>query len=399
MQTLHTNLKKIMVLPLFWLFLSVVLVGCENNELEDANTDNQIDSDLRVNAKPAINGVQTLFISSTINLDVSTANVTLPIYKGQHDGETVWYIVTESSDQKNAEKLGVNFAPKLANALGTAAVQQASFINAQTGMPVSGSPGLNSQGVVLDFSGTVDFSPERIVVPGPNGFPPTSFQAGAIGDAEYSPLVTTGNGIVLNASQVANSSGLHDATVNIDYVKRQITLDQFRGFYEFEVVLYLHQEASIELVAAIEGSTFAPNLNAAPGLGSNDPETSSRSAIIPVLNGQRGINNPERQGLESALLGEGDPLNITQEEPGFEDGVVLYSPVWDIHLIVWTDEAIASGERRRVTDADEIAGIFSEGFLVSGNPDGVPNSSLNGLQALGAISNCPITANLGVPNE
>ncbi len=82
------------------------------------------------------------------------------------------------------------------------------------------------------------------------------------------------------------------------------------------------------LAAAIEGSTRAPNLNAAPGLGSNDPGTSARSAIIPIVNGALGVNNPARQGLQSALLGEGDPLNVTQEEPVFEDGVVLYSPLW-----------------------------------------------------------------------
>lgn len=341
-------------------------------------------------------GNTDLFLASAIHLDRETGDITLPTFKGQHDGETVWFIVTESSDQENAEKLGVNFAPKLANALGTAAVQDARFVNAQTGKPVAARPRLGSQGVVLEFEGTVDFSQERVVVPGPEGFPPTEFQAGAVGDADYSPLVTTGDGIVLNASHVANASGLHDAAVGIDYVRRQVTLDQFDGFYEFERVLYLHQEASIELVAAVEGSTWAPNLNAAPGLASNDPETSARSAIIPVVNGERGENNPDRQGLESALLGQGDPLNVTQEEPGFEDGEVLYSPVWDIHLVVWTDDAIADGERRLLTDADEIAAAFDAGLLVSGTPNsGVANPSLLGMEALGAISNCPITANLG----
>ena len=183
--------------------------------------------------------------------------------------------------------------------------------------------------------------------------------------------------------------------MGIDYGRRQVTLDQFRGFYEFDEIFYLHQEGSIELVAAIEGSTWAPNLNAAPGLGSNVPGTSARSAIIPIVNGPLGVNNPDRQGLQSALLGEGDPLNVTQEEPGFEDGVVLYSPVWDIHLVVWTDAAIAAGQRRRLTDADEIADLFEAGLVVSGDPAGTPNASLKGLRAIGAISNCPISINLG----
>jgi hypothetical protein len=337
-----------------------------------------------------------LFLASTIHLDPASGNITLPIFQGRHDGEAVWYIVTESSNQKTAAKLGVNFAPKIANALGTAAVQDGRFINASTRRQLPARPGLTSDGVVLEFEGTVDFSPERIVVPGPEGFPPTAFQAGAVGDAEYSPLVTTGDGIVLNASHVANASGLHDAVVSIDFVNRQVTLDQFRGFYEFDHILYLHQEGSIELVAAVEGSTWAPNLNAAPGLASNDPAFSARSAIIPVVNGERGVGNPDRQGLESALLGEGDPLNVTQEEPGFEDGQVLYSPMWDLHVVVWTDEAIAAGQRRLLTDADEIADAFAAGLLVSGTPNsGQANPSLQGMVALGAISNCPITANLG----
>ncbi len=129
--------------------------------------------------------------------------------------------------------------------------------------------------------------------------------------------------------------------VDIDFRRRLVTLDMFDGFYEDEGIQYLHQEGSVRLVAAIEGSTFAPNLNAAPGLGSNDRDTSARSAIIPIVNGPRGRNNPERQGLQSALLGQGDPLNITQEEPEDND----YSPIWDVTPAVWTQRAIRTGQR------------------------------------------------------
>ncbi len=87
------------------------------------------DGHLRPDKDPDVN----IFMTSTIDLDLETDNVTLPIFKGQHDGKTVWYIVTESSDEENAEKLGVNFAPKLANALGTEAVQDVKFI---IGLPI-----------------------------------------------------------------------------------------------------------------------------------------------------------------------------------------------------------------------------------------------------------------------
>lgn len=136
------------------------------------------------------------------------------------------------------------------------------MLDAQT-FGTTTSTNIASPNVVVNFEGGVDFSPQRIVVPGPDGFPPSQFKAGAIGDAKYSPLITTGNSIVLNASQVANASGLHDAVISIDYTNRSVTLDQFFGFYDGKQVLYLHQDASVELVAAVEGSTLAPNLNAA----------------------------------------------------------------------------------------------------------------------------------------
>lgn len=309
-------------------------------------------------------------LPSAIKLDRAAGTVTLPLFKGTHDGRTVWYVVTESSNKADAQRRGVNHAAKLANALGTKAVQKVRVTDG-----------------VVRFAGTVNFAPKRVVVPGPEGFPPARFEPGAVGDAEYSPLITSNGRTVLNASQVANSSGLHDAVVSIDFKKRQVTLDTFDGFYEGKPLQYLHQEGSVKLIAAIEGSTFAPNLNAAPKVGSNDEETSARSAIIPIVNGPRGVNNPERQGLQSALLGEGDPLNITQVEPGDND----YTPVWDVTPAVWTDAAIAGGQRTRLTDADEVASLFQQGLITSGGA-GPRNASLGGIRALPGISNCPIMA-------
>ncbi len=309
-------------------------------------------------------------LPSAIELNRNAGTVTLPLFKGKHDGRKVWYIVTESSNKDSAERRGVNHAPKLTNALGTKAVQRARVVDG-----------------VVRFSGTVDFSPELVVVPGPNGFPPERFRPGAVGDADYSPLITTNGRTVLNASQVANSSGLHDAVVDIDRKGRQVTLDTFDGFYDDDPLQYLHQEGSVRLIAAIESSTFAPNLNAAPKVGSDDKEISAREAIIPIVNGPRGVNNPQRQGLQSALLGQGDPLNIIQEEPGDNE----YSPVWDVTPAVWTDRAIQSGQRTRLTDAEEVADLFEEGLITSGGA-GPRNASLEGLRALPGISNCPVVA-------
>lgn len=240
----------------------------------------------------------------------------------------MWYVVTESSDEDEAERRGVNHSEKLANAVGTKAVQRARRVNG-----------------MLDFPGTVDFSLTRRVVPNPTtGFPPLVAQAGAKGDALYSPLVTTDGRTVINATMVANASGIHDAVVGaIDYRAKRVTLDTLNGFYEGNRVQYLHQEASVELVAALEGSTWAPNLDFSPGLASFNRDTSARAAIIPIVNGPLGLRNRQRQGLQSALLDGADPLNITQVVPEDND----YTPIWDVTPAVWSDQAIASGQRMR----------------------------------------------------
>ena len=52
----------------------------------------------------------------------------------------------------------------------------------------------------------MEFGPTRVVIPGTPGneFGGGTYDPGSKGDTAYSPLITTGNGIVLNATQVAN---------------------------------------------------------------------------------------------------------------------------------------------------------------------------------------------------
>ena len=136
-------------------------------------------------------------------------------------------------------------------------------------------------------------------------------------------------------------------------------------------------DASDAGVAALEGATFAPSLNAAPGLGSNDKKTSARSGIAPFANGQTGVANPNRQGLSSALLGEGGPLNVVQSRPRQNE----YSPLWDAHLSVWSADAVAEGRNTRQTDFDDIQDLAANGEI--GGPAG-------SWGAIGAIINCPV---------
>lgn len=65
-------------------------------------------------------------LRSAIALDARNETITLPLFKGRTvGGKTTWYVVTDSSSRADASRRGVNFAPRLKNALGTKAVQTA----------------------------------------------------------------------------------------------------------------------------------------------------------------------------------------------------------------------------------------------------------------------------------
>lgn len=309
-------------------------------------------------------------LASAITIDDAAGTATIPLLRGVGPGgDDVYYVVTESSDETDAGERGVTHAPKLANALGTKAVQEVSV-----------------EGDTVTFAGTVDFSPERSVTPGPEGFPPDAVTPGQVGDARYSPLITADGEIVLNASQVQNDSGTHDAVVDIDTTAGTVTLKTLSGFFNGSRVSYFRLDASVDVVAALEESTLAPNLGEAPGQGSN-AAGSSRSAIVPIVNGVWAADDPDRQGLQSAVLGNGSPLNITQSLPGAPD----YSPLWDVTPAVWTPEAIAAGDRVLVTGNEQIATLVSSGALTSAG-EGPAHAELGGLKTLGAVSNCPTVA-------
>ncbi len=59
-------------------------------------------------------------------------------------------------------------------------------------------------------------------------------EPGSIGDADYSPLIEIdGNGIVLNAPQLARSdqTDVHDSIVSIDFAAMEVNMGLVPGFY------------------------------------------------------------------------------------------------------------------------------------------------------------------------
>lgn len=325
-------------------------------------------------------------LSSAIDVDTENLTATLPLYRGQGpDGGDVYYVLTEASNLRAAHRFGLNWAPKLGNAVGTRAVQMAE----------PGSSGrFNPFRSRLRFAGTVDFSGERNVVPGSEGFPPDTAEPGATGDDAYSPFVATpGEGVVYNAPHVANDTGEHDHLVSMDTDEMTATLDLVAGFYEDRDVFYLTTDAYPADISALEGATFAPTLATAPAAGDRDLESSARESIFVVVNG------PDGQGLQSALTGRGGPRNVTRSEQVCHDPrdptacSLFYSPLWDVHPVAWTDSAVENGERRILTDHEDIIDLVVEGDLLSSAAtDGPVNTLLGNVRALGAAVDCPIIA-------
>ncbi len=302
--------------------------------------------------------------------DQATHTVSLPLYPATSGGSPVSYVVTDASTPAAARLLGVNWAPRLANARGTAAVQHAT---------------IGLQG--LHIPATVDFSPTRVVVPGPTGFAPDQAVPGAVGQPGYSPLIQLPDGTVLNAPQVANNTGHADKLVSTDPVRHRAVYRETDGFYDGHAVHYVSFEASIPLTAALENASLAPALNAAPA---DDPRSTgdvtpapAREEIGIVTNGQLGADNPQRQGLSSALLDGLDPLNILGEVPENTPSS-HYSPLWDANLATWTPKATAAGVNRRVTTFDTLLTLADQGYITA--PDGGPFRRSNFLINCPAIS-------------
>jgi hypothetical protein len=218
-----------------------------------------------------------------------------------------------------------------------------------------------------------------MVKAGPTGFPPTVATPGANGFYGYSPLVRLPNGTVVNAPHVANSTGQADKVVAIDKVGLRVTLEETAGFQGGNPVLYISTDASTELAAALENATYAPKLNSAPRPG-DDSGDSARASLAAFVNGQTGVTNPQRQGLNSALLDALSPLNVLRWNPS--QG--RYSPLWDVHPAAWTAAAIAARQNLRQTNWGTIQGLVDQGLITG--PGGAPLGPGN------FIVDCPIVS-------
>ena len=323
-------------------------------------------------------------------LDEKKGTIELPLYRGQlRDGRSVWFILTDTTDQPNANALGLNHAAKLAYSDVGDAVREG-HLEADTS-------------ITFD-AGTVDFGPQRTIVPGaaPNFFPPKTARPGSVADAAYSPLVRLDNagGHIYNAPMVAfdvkedqirfckggvDHSLVHDRVVRIcpdGNGGGTATIDLTTIFSFAKPSQYMSTEASDPVVAALDAGTFAPALGDVQ-VGRDDSAFSAVERLFPIANGPTGKNNPQRQGLSSALADGLDPLSVIG---GLPTVALDYSPLWDLNLAEWTPEAIRRGYRARVIDEFQLLELVSRGWITG--PEGADFGST------GIVVNCPIVTRL-----
>jgi hypothetical protein len=333
---------------------------------------------------PSFLGPVLLMKSAHVDLVKGTAK--LPLHQGKlASGETVWFIVTDTTDQNLSDLHGVNYSPKLAYGF-TGRNQRTATIS--------------KDGTWVFNRGKVDFKPKLSITPGSANapFPPQAVQPGSVGDDSYTPLVRVTNAtkdVLFNAPIVAfnqteaqlnafcngnvNHDLVHDKVKAICPKDGTVTMELTIGFTFSKPILYLSTEANDAVVATLETATFAPAMEDLPFAHEDALPGESAERIYVFVNGATGLDNPHRQGLYSALMDKRGPLNVLGGIPTIN---LDYSPMWRIFPAVWTDEAIQKGYRARMSDAIHIEDMGAKGYI----------RSLDGgdLRAVGFIVNCPV---------
>jgi hypothetical protein len=331
-------------------------------------------------------GPANLLPSSTVDLAAGT--VTLPLHEGRmKSGETVWFVLFDTSDRGQAEALGLNYAPKLTFAEVGKAVRTAR---------------LESDYKWVFDAGKVDFKPVRKVTPGaaPRFYPPAIAEPGSVGDADYTPLVKLVNagGAIYNAPVVAfNASAatlnqfckgsvdhaiVHDRVTAICPETGKVTLTLAVGFSGGRALVYTSTDANEPAPSALEASTYAPALGAMK-VGPDASPFSPLERVYVVINGPTGVDNPMRQGLDSALSDGRSPINVFGSIPTVSN---RYSPIWDVNAAIWTEKAIKAGARSRLTEELQVLSLVKAGYI-SGKEG-------KAFGSIGFLVNCPVVFRL-----
>ena len=277
------------------------------------------------------------------------------------NGQTVWYVLLDASDQGIAHDLGVNYAPKLGNlGIGCPECVQTVTLDSPT-------PDQNRFGqAVVNFQGAPDFSPTRIAEPGPEWLPARELPAGrrrrarATARSSASPARRPSTARRSSRPATARSTSSTTRTPATacsastspapsapgQFAESWVDLLFVKGFDAGQPIVYISTDAGQPLTAVLERSTYVPALDKAAYNGGDDFLGSARERLFGFINGQTGADNKESQGfvhlvkdghasedasagntaLIDALRNGGDLLNVfgdfpTREGPAARPGL------------------------------------------------------------------------------
>ncbi len=400
MGKLNSKLKALQALILFTV---LAMTACDKN----TDQNKSYEPETHLTGVPALSGQldrSKLTMTSVLQVDLDRNVARVPLFKGIYNGATVWYVRMDVSDSVIARQLGLNFAPRLVNADNNcpACIQTVTSADQILGRaPVT-------------FAGTVDFSPMRQLVPSATGFPPLTAIPGSVAGPGYSDLARVqGSNVVYNAPVIATGDGPFDVSethtntldrvIAIDIVKMTVDLQFIRAFSHGKEIFYFTFGSTGALSATLERGTFVPAMATLPFANDDQNPKGARSAIFTFANGKRGKNDPNAQGLMHVILDNpsgnlslqnpslleslrtlGDAHNVLGSFPTLSDKHQreLYSPLWDLNIAVWSDDAVARGVNFAQTDANTIRQLAAHNLVT--NAGGAKLGSSN------FMVNCPV---------
>lgn len=283
--------------------------------------------------------------STEYKLKLSRASVPaiMPMHKGWYNGESVYYIITDSSEQKHAdiiaEKQGwkVELAPPLAKTPKEALSKTYIFTNGVKGDGIHGfqsevftsTPGQPEQYSALTSHVHVTWNDgiKSSVLDSENAV----LQAKDDGKVTLTELP-----VVINMPQIMWPGGQlpirEDKTINddttyvggqvldIDTKKMKVTFVAHRGWGpDGRTIYYIVTDATPEMPANMMGVAHSPN----------SAKLIANSAAVDLFQFMNGVKGSGPMGFQAGIAGSA---------PGDQN----YSPMWRIFFIGWKDPSSAS---------------------------------------------------------
>jgi hypothetical protein len=265
----------------------------------------------------------------------------IPLKQGYVNGNPVFYINTDISDQKlagvltNTTGFKVNYAPLIAQAPSDAVAQFYVFKN---GMKGNGTLGFQPT-VGNAQPGDANYSPlwKINIVEWKNGVTPTQLKsekevldAKGRGDLTVTPTNVVANCpfiqwhggamMIRTDKNITDDSTYGPAQVlKIDTTKMIVTMIAHRGFGpDGRAIYYIVADSTPADPAMMMGVTFAPN----------DAKLISSPAVVDLFQFMNGIKGSGPMGFQAGIGGSG---------PGDPN----YTPIWKISFNTWKDPSKA----------------------------------------------------------